>query len=226
MPAHPPPGHCAAKTKLPVRRLTLAVGSDWGAEEHKWRFLFEHGEVHGIDAPDGDGLAGTTVLTRYGTTLAAVSMVLVAARYEGRGLGRRLMTHAIDWGRPLYEKLGFRTIGTVISHFGRLTPSGEPAPAHVRPATADDLPAILALDTEGFGADRGPLLHRLPDFAEHLDLAESPDGTLTGYAAGWRNIDTLVIGPVIADTPVRLDLRTDLPGAERRRHTPFMVALG
>jgi GNAT superfamily N-acetyltransferase len=257
----------------PVRRLTLAddlsrclalaVGRDWGAEEHKWRFLFEHGEVHGIDAPDGDGLAGTTVLTRYGSTLAAVSMVLVAARYEGRGLGRRLMTHVIDLaggatvtlhatdrGRPLYEKLGFRAVGTVISHFGRFEPAGDsdresdresdpesdggpaeetgqPA-ARVRPATGDDLPAVLSLDAEVFGADRAPLLRALPGFAERVLLAEAPDGALTGYAAAWRNIGSLVIGPVIADTTatarrliaalaqgtdtdVRLDLRTDLP---------------
>lgn len=291
-------------TNPPVRRLTLdgdladclklAVSRDWGPEDHKWRFLFTHGEVYGIDAPDGDGLAGTTILTRYGSTLAAVSMVLVAARYEGRGFGRRLMTHVIDQagdatvtlhatdrGRPLYEKLGFRAIGTVITHVGRFTPTaGRPSgTGRVRPATEADLPALLTLDAEVFGADRAPLLRRLPHFAEHTVLAEpeSPDGTITGYAAGWRNIDTLVIGPVIADTPdtarqliaalarnagpdtaVRLDLRTDrpadtdglhawataqgvlpgfpntlmvlgdrdLPGDDRRRHTPLMVALG
>ncbi|WP_127357553.1 GNAT family N-acetyltransferase [Actinacidiphila soli] len=291
-------------TKPPLRRLTvaddlagclkLAVNRDWGAEEHKWRFLFTHGEVYGIDAPDGDGLAGTTILTRYGSTLAAVSMVLVAARYEGRGFGRHLMTHAIDQagdatvtlhatdrGRPLYEKLGFRPIGTVITHVGRFTPTADhpSGTGTVRPATEADLPALLTLDAEVFGADRAPLLRRLPHFAEHTVLAESgsPDGRITGYAAAWRNIDTLVIGPVIADTPdtarqliaalarnagpdtaVRLDLRTDrlaetdglhlwaaaqgvlpgfpntlmvlgdrdLPGDDRRRHTPLMVALG
>jgi GNAT superfamily N-acetyltransferase len=50
-------------------------------------------------------------------------MVLVAARCEGRGLGRRIMAHAMaragdavltlyatDRGRPLYERLGFRSV--------------------------------------------------------------------------------------------------------------------
>ncbi|MGW3243258.1 GNAT family N-acetyltransferase [Streptomyces sp. NPDC001070] len=237
----------------PVRRLTpadlpdcskLAVSRDWGAEEHKWRFLLTHGTGYGIDAPDGDGLAATTVLTRYAGGLAAVSMVLVAARYEGRGLGRRIMTHvlaeagddtvtlhATDRGRPLYEKLGFRAVGTVVTHRGRLGPSapGGPGPAAPRPFTEDDLPALLALDAEVFGADRSPLLRDLPRFAERILVAEE-DGALTGYASAWLNADTLVVGPVVAataagarqlvtaiardtGTPVRLDLRTDTPGS-------------
>ncbi|MEU4091139.1 GNAT family N-acetyltransferase [Streptomyces sp. NPDC026673] len=243
----------------PVRRLTsadlpacskLAVSRDWGAEEHKWRFLLAHGAGYGIDAPDGDGLAATTVLTRFSGGLAAVSMVLVAARYEGQGLGRRIMAHvlaeagddtvtlhATDRGRPLYEKLGFRAVGTVVTHRGRFTLSAptdptdpdEPAAAAPRPFTADDLPALLALDAEVFGADRSPLLRDLPHFAERVVVAEE-DGVLTGYASAWLNADTLVVGPVVAGTaatarrlitalardagtPVRLDLRTDTPGS-------------
>ncbi|WP_431958942.1 GNAT family N-acetyltransferase [Actinacidiphila sp. bgisy160] len=243
----------------PVRRLTsadlpacsaLAISRDWGAEEHKWRFLLTHGTGYGIDAPDGDGLAATTVLTRYAGGLAAVSMVLVAARYEGRGLGRRIMTHvlaeagddtvtlhATDRGRPLYEKLGFRAVGTVVTHRGRFAPAepagadgpGGPGAAEPRPFTEADLPALLALDAEVFGADRSPLLRDLPRFAERVLVAEE-DGVLTGYASAWRNADTLVVGPVVAanaagarrlitavardaGTPVRLDLRTGAPGA-------------
>ncbi|MFE0626775.1 GNAT family N-acetyltransferase [Streptomyces sp. NPDC058864] len=249
----------------PVRRLTpadlpacsaLAVSRGWGAEEHKWRFLLTHGTGYGVDAPDGDGLAATTVLTRYGSGLAAVSMVLVAARYEGRGLGRRIMTHvlaeagddtvtlhATERGRPLYEKLGFRAIGTVVTHRGRFAPPapagtpgtpGTPGPsvpgaAEPRPFTEADLPALLALDAEVFGADRSPLLRDLPRFAERVVVTEE-DGVLTGYASAWLNADTLVVGPVVAgdaagarrlitavardaDTPVRLDLRTGTPEA-------------
>ncbi|MDX2704105.1 GNAT family N-acetyltransferase [Streptomyces sp. PA03-6a] len=239
----------------PVRRLTpadlpacsaLAVSRDWGAEEHKWRFLLTHGTGYGIDAPDGDGLAATTVLTRYAGGLAAVSMVLVAARYEGQGLGRRIMTHvlaeagddtvtlhATDRGRPLYEKLGFRAVGTVVTHRGRFAPSvpagaDGPAAARPRPFTDADLPALLVLDAEVFGADRSPLLRDLPRFAERLLVTEE-DGVLTGYASAWLNADTLVVGPVVAGsaagakglidaitrdagTPVRLDLRTGTPG--------------
>lgn len=241
---------------LPVRRLgpgdlpacsELAVSRDWGAEEHKWRFLLTHGTGWGIDAPDGRGLAATTVLTRYAGGLAAVSMVLVAARYEGRGLGRRIMTHvlgeagddtvtlhATDRGRPLYEKLGFRAVGTIVTHRGTFRPpaAGETGlPDAPRPAGEADLPALLALDAEVFGADRSPLLRDLRHFAERTLVTEE-DGRLTGYASAWLNDGTLVVGPVVADTtagaqrlvtaiardaggPVRLDLRAEGP----LRHT-------
>ncbi|MFD3454017.1 GNAT family N-acetyltransferase [Streptomyces sp. NPDC058691] len=240
---------------LPARRLgpgdlaacsELAVSRDWGAEEHKWRFLLTHGTGWGIDAPDGRGLAATAILTRYAGGLAAVSMVLVAARYEGRGLGRRIMTHvlgeagddtvtlhATDRGRPLYEKLGFRAVGTVVTHRGTFRPpaADEAGPAAVRPAGDADLPALLALDAEVFGADRSPLLRDLPRFATRTLVAEE-DGRLTGYASAWLNEGTLIVGPVVADTtavarrlitaiardaagPVRLDLLTEDP----LRHT-------
>ena len=74
--------------------LALAQDREWLPEDHKWRLLFAVGTVYGLRDEAGD-LVGTTVLTRYGTELAAVSMVLVAARYGGQGLGRRLMTHAL-----------------------------------------------------------------------------------------------------------------------------------
>ena len=143
---------------MTIRRLTLAdlpaclalaADRDWQPEAHKWRLLLEGGEAFGIDDADG-GLAGSVVLTRYGDALAAVGMMLVAARREGRGLGRRLMTHLLDragdatvfltatpLGRPLYEKLGFRAIGAVTTHVGPFAgrPGRRLAPPRYRPTS-------------------------------------------------------------------------------------------
>ena len=74
--------------------LELAADRGWRPERRKWALLFDFGEVYGIRDPAG-GLAGTVALTRYGPDLAIVSMMLVASRLDGRGLGRRLMTHAL-----------------------------------------------------------------------------------------------------------------------------------
>lgn len=200
---------------VPVRRLTyedraacmdLAVSRDWGSEDPKWRFLFDVAEVYGIDDPSGELIACCT-LTRYGTTSAAIGMVLVAERYEGRGLGRRLMTHAMglagvavvslyatDIGRPLYEKLGFQTTDRNVTHVGVFTGERPDGPA-TRPVTDADLPRVLAEDLVAFGADRSDLLTTLSGAAEHFVVAE--DGS--GYAAAWRNTSMLVIGPVVAD---------------------------
>jgi hypothetical protein len=76
----------------------------------------------------------------------------------------------------------------------------------VRDATAADLPAVLALDAEVFGADRTHLIARLPSFADHFVVAapragsgRPPGAGLTGFAAVWPNEGTAVIGPVVAE---------------------------
>jgi GNAT superfamily N-acetyltransferase len=212
--------------------LALAQDREWLPEERKWGLLFDVGTVYGVRNGAGD-LVGTAILTRYGAQLAAISMVLVAARYGSRGLGRQLMAHALaeagdaavflnatESGRPLYEKLGFVSVGTTYTHVGRFEPSAGPAGS--RPAVPDDVPEILKLDAEVNGADRSRLVERLPSFAEQLRVVERR-GVVSGYAGAWRNVDNVLIGPVLAETvndaqtliadlagtisePVRLDL--------------------
>ncbi len=218
--------------------LALAEDRAWRGEEHKWRLLFEVGTVYGAHDEAGD-LAGAVVLTRYGDELAAIGMMLVAARYGGQGLGRRIMTHvlheagdatvflnATESGRPLYEKLGFEPVGATHTYVGDL--ALPPRPVRSRPAEPGDLAAIRRLDARANGADRPRLVRFLPGFTEQLRVIER-EGRITGYAGGWRNVDRLVIGPVIADDaddaqaliadiaaaaggPVRVDLDARHPG--------------
>lgn len=236
----------------PIRRLglddlkrcvALSIDRGWPPEQAKWSLLLAACEVFGVDAPDGNGLAGAVVLARWGTGYASAGMMLVAARYGRRGLGRELMEHllraagdatvtlfATDQGRPLYEKLGFEPVRRSVSLRGRFRPSAGSFKG-VRAATEADLPAILELDRAVFGADRGPILSRLPSFADRIAVID--DGGVTGYAAAWRNEPaSTVIGPLVAPdgaaarllvtelaahtaTPIRLDLdpdRRELPG--------------
>jgi GNAT superfamily N-acetyltransferase len=187
----------------PVRRLgpadlercaALSVDREWSPDLAKWALLLAVSEVFGVDAPDGAGLAGAVVLTRWAADYAAVGMMLVAARYERRGLGRALMEHllrtagdatvtlfATDMGRPLYEKLGFTPVRRSVSFIGRFRPASasdnsKKRGARVRPATEADLPAILALDRAAFGGDRGPVLTRLWDIADQVAVLEAGDG--------------------------------------------------
>lgn len=214
MPTSPTP-----LAQLPVRRLTsddllacadLSENRGWPREEHKWGFLLTAGTGYGIDDPAGTGLLAGCVVTSYGPGLAAIGMVLVAERYARQGVGRRLMRHvlaeagdtaltlhATPNGQPLYEELGFAETSRAEMVRGRFTFTA-PAPAvPVRPATADDLQAILRLDREVFGLDRTHVLTRLPSFADHLRVAEEA-GEVTGFAAAWPNMDTHVVGPLVA----------------------------
>jgi GNAT superfamily N-acetyltransferase len=212
-------------TGLPVRRLTaadlpacsvLAVDRDWEPTPDRWRLLYELGEIYGVDDPDGRGLAGAVALTRYGPGLASIGKMLVAKRHGRQGLGGRLMRHAMEqagdsvicllatpYGRPLYERLGFRAIDRSVRYIGPLA-AGEPAPAEPgqpapRAVSAADLPGIAELDRRSFGADRGALLTALPRLADRFVVSDGP--SVQGFAAAWRSADTLTIGPVVANEP-------------------------
>ena len=197
----------------------------WWPERGKWSLMLNASEGYGIDAPDGNGLAGTVILTRWGADYAAIGLMIVASRYGGRGLARTLMGHALGTagegtavslyatssGRPLYEKLGFRPVRRSIAFRGhfRVRPQtrwrrksessagAADAPGSIRVATQADLPQILALDRVAYGADREHILTGLPAFAERFLVLEA-DGGIVGYAAAWRTETYLMIGPLMA----------------------------
>jgi predicted N-acetyltransferase YhbS len=204
----------------------LSEDRGWPREEHKWGLLLTAGQGYGIDDPDG-GLVSACVVTEYGPqdhpSLAAIGMVLVAERHARQGIGRRLMQHVIAAmgttpltlhatpnGRPLYEQIGFKVTGRAEMLRGRFTPDGQESEVVTRAATAEDLPSILQLDEEVFGADRTHVITRLPAFADRLRVAEE-NGRLIGYAAAWPNMDNHVVGPLIArDTETAKALVTSL----------------
>ena len=188
--------------------LDLAGDRDWPRDEHVWRLLFDIGEVLGLVAPD-EGVVGTAVITRLPPG-AALSMVLVASRRERQGLGGRLVRAALEragdgpvylfateYGRPLYERLGFVTTGSGTTHLGqwRARP-GEGDGS--RPARGEDWDAIAALDAEVAGVDRRRMVERLEAFAEEVRVAER-GGRIAGYGARWPRAQHAQIGPVITD---------------------------
>ncbi|MEV6699218.1 GNAT family N-acetyltransferase [Streptomyces sp. NPDC051453] len=226
---------------LPIRRLTprdltacadLSEDRGWPREEHKWGLLLAAGTGYGIDDPDG-GLVSACVVTDYGPpnrpALSAIGMVLVAERHARRGIGRRLMQyvveqadttpltlHATPYGRPLYEELGFKVTGRAEMVRGHFAPGGPAPSVATRAATAEDLSAILRLDAEVFGTDRTHVLTRLPAFGDQLRVAED-GGELIGFAAAWPNMDTHVIGPLIArDTEAAKALVASLASGTNR----------
>ncbi|MFE4665885.1 GNAT family N-acetyltransferase [Streptomyces sp. NPDC056716] len=241
---------------LPIRRLTrrdlrdcadLSEDRGWPREEHKWGLLLSAGQGYGIDDPDG-GLVTACVVTEYGPhgrpDLAAIGMLLVAERHARQGVGRRLMRHVVTEmgitpltlhatpnGRPLYEELGFKATGRAEMLRGRFTPGGPTPQVATRAATAEDISALLRLDGTVFGSDRTHLITRLPAFADQLRVAEK-NGRIIGYAAAWPNMDTQVVGPLIAqDTETAKALITSVAAHTDRplrtdldvRHTELLT---
>ncbi|MFF4030678.1 GNAT family N-acetyltransferase [Streptomyces sviceus] len=234
---------------LPIRRLTLrdlhacadlSEDRGWPREEYKWGLLLAAGKGYGIDDPDG-GLVTACVVTEYGPysepDLGAIGMVLVAERHARQGIGRRLMRHilsamgttpltlhATPYGRTLYEELGFKVTGQAEMLHGHFKPSGPTPAVNTRAAAAEDLATILRLDEEVLGTDRTHLITRLPAFADQFRVAEE-SGRIIGYAAAWPNMNTHVVGPLIArDTATAQALLASLAaGTDRPLRTDIDV---
>lgn len=216
----------------------ISVDRGWWPERDKWALLLAASEGYGVDAPDGQGLAGTVVLTRWGADRAAIGMMITASRYGGCGLGRRLMEYALsaagegvavslfatDSGRPLYDKLGFKPVRRSVAFRGQFRVGRQTnrirkrearagaaeSAGNVRVVTEADLPEILALDRAAYGADREQILTRFPAFADRIVVLEADEG-IVGYAAAWRTETFTVIGPLMApDGAAARRLITDL----------------
>lgn len=173
----------------------LAESRSWPPEPPKWRLLHEVGQLFGVDAPGG-GLAACAAVVSFGT-VASISMVLVAPRFERRGLGRAITAqtlaaaggrvvwlHASTFGRPLYESMGFVLDGGCRGHVGRFVDDGGPG------ASPGSLASVVPLDLLAHGVDRRPLLER-------LGTPYVVDG---GFAFGVDIGHVTVIGPVVART--------------------------
>ena len=162
-------------------------------------------------------MAGTACVTSFGP-VAWISMVLVDASYRGRGIGTRLMEHALAWlegekirtvrldatplGRPVYARLGFAAEYEVArwestAEQGRLVSIPGQSP-RILPVDGEQLDEIAALDLQATGTLRLRLLDRLhrerPD-AMRIAVAE---GRIAGYSHFRLGSRARQIGPVIA----------------------------
>jgi GNAT superfamily N-acetyltransferase len=105
----------------------LSQSLGWPHRAGDWRFIEQFGG--GWVAQYGSKVIGTALWSTYGATHGAIGLVIVVEALQGKGIGRKLMTsameclegrviglHATPVGKPLYEKLGFAATGIVAQH--------------------------------------------------------------------------------------------------------------
>jgi len=186
--------------------LALSRQAKWPHRAEDWHLVLRLSQ--GVAAVDETGrVAGTILMTPYGDDCATINMVIVDEDLRGRGLGRKLMDEAMALagdrslrlvattdGLPLYRKLGFVAEGEIFQHQGQLA---DLVPGRdVEAATADDFPAIKALDRAAFGADRSSLIDALASIAQVVVIQRN--GRVEAYGALRAFGRGEVIGPVVA----------------------------
>lgn len=231
--------------------VEVMINGGWGDRRRFLRFCVEQSRFVPLVAEVDERIVGTGVATINGP-VGWVGMIFVDEGLRGRGIGTTLTRAVIDeldragcvslallaspFGRPIYERLGFRAeldylllaasgpgekpVGTAAD-----THAGEPAAARLRPFAYDDLAAILAIDAAATGEDRAHLLRASADPATGI-VALGPDGRVVGFdvRAPWGNHP--IVAPELVDG-VRLlegrrtrtvaggEVRTALPDANR-----------
>lgn len=189
--------------------VRLSQEAGWPHRREDWAMSLALGE--GFVALQGDEVVGTIVMTPLGDAIATISLVIVAEASRGQGLGRRLMSVALQAagsrecrltatadGLPLYEKLGFESTHLIRQHQGPAAPLSPAEATGVTLADADDFAAICLLDRQAQGVDRQSLLDLLSQEGSMAVLRK--DGQVRGYSAIRRFGRGEVIGPVVAET--------------------------
>jgi hypothetical protein len=182
----------------------MILGNDWGVRR-EWLALATTQPACSPLVAVADGtIVGTGVGTANGS-VGWIGTIFIEPAWRGRGIGRAITQSIIDRleatgcrtlvlvataeGRRLYERMGFevQTRYRILEAPG-LPERGGPVDGgpRVRAFRADDLDAVLAIDRENIGEDRGHLLRRLasPDAAR---VALLDAGTVDGFVirAPW-----------------------------------------
>lgn len=185
--------------------VALSRAAGWAHRREDWEMIWSLSE--GRVALAGDRVVGTAFMTPFGDTCAAINMIIVDESQRGQGLGRKLTTAVLELagdrecrlratsdGLPLYEKLGFVTTHKITRHQG--VTGRVDAPANVEWIGSAALPAIKALDSAAFGADRDALHDVLANEGTFAAIRDG-DG-IVAFAATRLFGKGEVVGPVVA----------------------------
>ncbi len=171
---------------------------------------------------------GVAVWWPMGREYGRVGLVIVSPKHQGRGIGqammhkviedagaRSLMLLSTEDGKPLYEKLGFESVGLTQRHQGQYahSPTSE---SGIRPGSPENLDEIIELDAVVTGFDRSPMITQM--FNDGMTNLLRVNDQVTGYAITRPFGLGHVLGPLIArndDDAEALIAATARPGVLR-----------
>ena len=218
--------------------LRLSRASGWNQTLADWRLLLSLGPGLFRVGLQGDRIVASGGAVRYGGALAWVCMILVDPACRGRGLGMRVFDEvllglkqlvaggelaavgldATPEGRPIYALQGFVEAAALVRMSLPAARGGAVAcPTAVRATRPADLPAVLALDREVFGADRSALLQHALASAPDLARVATRGRELRGFCLGRHGEHSDHLGPVLGDGETARELVAGCLSERRER---------
>lgn len=201
-----------ADVPLGMRFKTIA---GWNQTAADWQMLLDAGTGF-VALANGVPVGAVTVVT-YNARFSWIGMLLVDPTYRHRGAGTTLLREAIaiakpfgpvyldatPQGKPLYERLGFTSVGEFV-RMGRKQPSAfsdQPSAGGTQLAAIKEslLTDIVQFDAEIFGADRASILGALYRNGPQYAYCATRNARLAGYCLGRPGSDFEQIGPIVAE---------------------------
>lgn len=195
--------------------LRLRAQAGWNQTEADWRRFLALAPA-GCFVAELDGTPVATTTTCILGNVGWIAMVLVDQSARHRGIGTRLVEHAVGHlmalgahsvrldataqGRPVYERLGFVADYGLARLQGTASPPGQ-GPAGISPVARADLGAIAQLDSAATGTQRGKLLATLLAETPGSAAKRATDGTITGYVFCRDGRHATTIGPAVTRDP-------------------------
>jgi GNAT superfamily N-acetyltransferase len=170
----------------------LSLGRVWRATEQR-----------------GGNLLGLAVWWPMEPNAGRVGLVIVSPHAQGRGIGRSLMNRVLQdtgsrslkllatkEGQPLYENLGFKSVGRSQRHQGLF--QGPPTPHEsVERAGIDEVAVIQKIDEQVLGVNRSEILHHLARAGDVNVLRAN--GKISGFAIVRPFGAGHLLGPLVAE---------------------------
>jgi len=191
--------------------LQLSRQAGWNQTESDWQRFMDM-EPEGCFAAELNGCPAGTTTTCVFDEVAWIAMVLVDKDSRGRGVGKKLLRHALDYldgrqvktvrldathlGRPIYEKLGF-VPEYELARFEGVAQRCTAEPVVIK-AVPEFFAYMIEFDRQMTGTNREKLLGRL--FKENLrDSRIMTQGdTIDGFIAMRPGANAVQIGPCTA----------------------------
>ena len=184
--------------------LVLSTEAHWNQNEADWRFFLSKGIVFGVR--DGKQLVATAALLPYSAGNAWISMVLVTASRQRRGIATKLVDACLNaatklglttWldatpaGANVYGPLGF-TPTLQLRRLRLQAPKGVSAAQSLSTCSVAD---FIARDVRAMGFDRSALL---TEFGSRAGSRMVSSGNAIAQVRNGRTARH--IGPVFAET--------------------------
>lgn len=199
-----------------IVKLSAIIGWDYTIADLKT--IFNSGVVYGLQTEDGQ-LVSTAAIFPYDNRLASIGMVIVHSHHRGKQLGKRITQACLDRfanipvllvatqeGIPLYEKMGFKSVGTLHKLIASSTImdlesdciQNKTMPFRYRNINKRDLEEIIKLDAAAVGATRECFLTSRINQAKQGVVVTDPSGRINGFGLSIELPEMLLVGPIVA----------------------------